>query len=160
MVLSQDEIIQIITMVIDWHFPVVQVASTYHGTRERVYQLVQSYRTTGIYSVPKRLGRSPNVPSPATRSFIFREKVRLGFGSRALHTHFLSRYGLTIGETTANRCVVLGDASRMILAGGYFSMVPTELSIQLLQEAYEIYEHIALIREVIPDHGSQVLANI
>ena len=35
----------------------------------------------------------------------------------------------------------------------------TELSIQLLQDAYETYEHIAKIREVITDHGSQFFAN-
>ena len=56
-VLSQDEIIQIITMVVDWHFPVVQVASTYHVTSERVYQLVQNYRKTGIYPVPSFFGK-------------------------------------------------------------------------------------------------------
>ena len=68
--LSKDEIIQIITMVVDWHFPVVHVASTYHITSERVYQLVQNYRKTGIYPVPKRLGLPPNVPSPATHPFL------------------------------------------------------------------------------------------
>ena len=56
-------------------------------------------------------------------------------------------------------CVVLDDASRMILAGGEFSRAATELSIQLLQEAYETYEHIAPIREIITDHGSQFFAN-
>ena len=56
-------------------------------------------------------------------------------------------------------CVVLDDASRMILSGGEFSRATTELSIQLLQEAYEAYEHIAQILEVITDHGSQFFAN-
>ena len=80
MVLSQDEIIQIITLVVDWHFPVIQVSSMYHITSERVYQLVQVYRKTGLYPVPKRLGRPPNVPNPAMRNLILSEKKRLVLG--------------------------------------------------------------------------------
>jgi putative transposase len=205
-VLSQDEIIQIITLVVDWHFPVIQVSSMYHITSERVYQLVHAYRKTGLYPAPKRLGRPPNVPSPAMRNLILSEKKRLGIGSRALHKYFLFNLGITIGERMIHRvlleenmtepepkkgfrrpawiryereeslsavhmdwheskyngkqvCVVLDDASRMILAGGEFPRATTEFYIQLLQEAYETYEYITPIGEVITDHGTQFYAN-
>ena len=52
-------------------------------------------------------------------------------------------------------CVVIDDASRMILAGGEFYSQTAENSILLLKEAYEKYEHICPIREVITDHGTQ-----
>ncbi|MDV0441513.1 DDE-type integrase/transposase/recombinase [Methanorbis furvi] len=206
MVLSQDEIIQIITLVVDWHFPVVQVAAMYQITTERVYQLVQAYRKTGLYPAPKRLGRPPIIPSPEHRSLIIAEKHRLGVGSRCLHKYFRSRLGIVIGERAIHRvlleenltshepqkgfrhpawiryerdeslsavhmdwhqskyngkqvCVVLDDASRMILAGGEFDRATTEFSIQVLREAYEKYEYIVPIREVITDHGTQFYAN-
>ena len=56
-------------------------------------------------------------------------------------------------------CAVLDEASRMILSGGEFSAATAENSINLLREAYEEYQHIAPIREVITDHGSQFYAN-
>jgi transposase len=56
-------------------------------------------------------------------------------------------------------CVVLDDASRMILASGEFEAATAENSIKLLEEAYQKYQHIAPIREVITDHGSQFYAN-
>ena len=56
-------------------------------------------------------------------------------------------------------CAVLDDASCMILSGGEFSAATAENSINLLREAYEEYQHIAPIREVITDHGSQFYAN-
>lgn len=106
MVLSQDEIIQIITLVVDWHFPVIQVSSMYHITSERVYHLVHAYRKTGLYPAPKRLGRPPNVPSPAMRNLILSEKKRLGIGSRALHKYFLFNLGITIGERMIHRVLL------------------------------------------------------
>ena len=206
MVLNQDEIIQIVTMVVDWHFPVSQVATLYQITCERVYQLVQSYRQTGLYPAPKRIGRPPNIPSAQTRKMILDTKLRLGLGSRSLHKYFRFNLGLTIPERMIHRvlleenmtfhepkkgfrrpdwiryereeslsavhmdwyqskynrkqvCVVLDDASRMILAGGEFPRATEEISIQLLKTAYETYEHIAPIREVITDHGTQFYAN-
>lgn len=56
-------------------------------------------------------------------------------------------------------CAVMDDASRMILACGEYDSPTAEASIQLLDEAYEKYRHIAPIREVITDHGSQFYAN-
>ena len=55
-------------------------------------------------------------------------------------------------------CVVIDDASRMILSGGEFPAQTAEYSIQLLKEAYEKYQHICPIREVITDHGTQFYA--
>lgn len=56
-------------------------------------------------------------------------------------------------------CAVLDDASRLILAGGEFENATAENSIALLDESYNKYFHIAPIREVITDHGSQFYAN-
>ena len=56
-------------------------------------------------------------------------------------------------------CAVLDDASRMILSGGEFSAATAENSINLLREAYETYQHISPICEVITDHGTQFYAN-
>ncbi|MPL94975.1 hypothetical protein SDC9_41138 [bioreactor metagenome] len=50
-------------------------------------------------------------------------------------------------------CMVLDDASSMILAGGEFDHATAELSIRLLNEAYERYLHISPIREVIMEHS-------
>jgi len=58
-----------------------------------------------------------------------------------------------------NVCVVLDDASRMVLAAGEFPAQTAEYSIQLLKEAYEKFQHICPIREVITDHGTQFYAN-
>lgn len=56
-------------------------------------------------------------------------------------------------------CVVLNDASRMILAEGEFSAETAEYSILLLKETYEKYLYIKPIHEVISDHGTQFYAN-
>ena len=56
-------------------------------------------------------------------------------------------------------CVVLDDASRMILASGEFEAATAENSIRILKEAHLKYRHISPIREVITDHGSQFYAN-
>lgn len=66
-------------------------------------------------------------------------------------------YTCTGGKTFV--CVVLDDASRMILSGGEFPAQTAAYSIQLLKEAYDKYLYIAPIREVITDHGSQFYAN-
>ena len=105
-VLSQDEIIQIITLVVDWHFPVIQVPQRIISPRERVYHLVQTYRKTGLYPALKRLCRPPNVPSPAMRNLILSEKKRLGIGSRALHKYFLFNLGITIEERMIHRVLL------------------------------------------------------
>ena len=57
-----------------------------------------------------------------------------------------------------NVCVVLDDASRMVLAGGEFPAQTAAYSIQLLKEAYEKYAYISPIREAITDHGTQFYA--
>ena len=56
-------------------------------------------------------------------------------------------------------CAVLDDASRVILSAGEFDNATAENSITLLDEGYKKYLHIAPIREVITDHGSQFYAN-
>ena len=56
-------------------------------------------------------------------------------------------------------CVVLDDASRMILAGGEFDAATTQNSILMLDFAYQRSLPYGKIREVITDHGSQFYAN-
>ncbi len=56
-------------------------------------------------------------------------------------------------------CAVLDDASRMILAADEFDYATASNSIKLLDDAYHRFLHIAPIREVITDHGSQFYAN-
>ena len=56
-------------------------------------------------------------------------------------------------------CVVLDDASRMILSGKEFKRATATNSILLLKEAYKKYLHLAPIREVVTDHGAQFYAN-
>lgn len=56
-------------------------------------------------------------------------------------------------------CVVLDDASRMILSSGEFEAATAENSIRILKEAHLKYHHISPIREVITDHGTQFCAN-
>lgn len=56
-------------------------------------------------------------------------------------------------------CVVLDDASRMILAGDEFNEATTEHSIALIQQVLDKYGHIRRIREIITDHGTQFYAN-
>lgn len=65
-------------------------------------------------------------------------------------------YACSDGKT--NVCVVLDDASRMILSGGEFSEQTSANSIAMLKEAYDKYEYISPIREVITDHGTQFYA--
>jgi len=56
-------------------------------------------------------------------------------------------------------CAVLDDASRKILSGGEYDQALSIHGINMLDEAYEKFKHIAPIREVITDHGSQFYAN-
>jgi len=56
-------------------------------------------------------------------------------------------------------CAVLDDASRKVLSAGEYDRATAETSVTLLDRAYKTYSHIAPIREVITDHGSQFYAN-
>jgi putative transposase len=47
----------------------------------------------------------------------------------------------------------------MILAYGEFDQATTENSIQLVQDVIDRFGHIAIIREIISDHGTQFCAN-
>jgi putative transposase len=204
-VLSAEEIRQIVIMTSDWHYPVMTVANMFHVSPERVYQLRKSYRDTGVYPEPKKLGRPPVVVSPEIRRIIIAEKKKRMIGSRSLCHYLQHNLGIIIGERAIHRvlleenlthynpthalrrppwiryerenslsavhmdwhmskfngkqvCMVLDDASRMILAGGEFDHATAEISISLLNEAYERYLHIAPIREVVTDHGTQFYA--
>ena len=53
--------------------------------------------------------------------------------------------------------VVLDDSSRRVLAGGEFDAGTTENSMKLLQEALDSFGWLTSIREVMTDHGTQVL---
>jgi len=64
----------------------------------------------------------------------------------------------TADDGVTQVCVVIDDASRMVLAGGEFTEQTSEHSIFLLKQAYEKYQHISPIREVITDHGTQFYA--
>lgn len=56
-------------------------------------------------------------------------------------------------------CVVLDDASRMILSGGEFENRSADAAVALLQEVLDKYGHVRRLREVITDHGSEFYAN-
>jgi transposase InsO family protein len=51
-------------------------------------------------------------------------------------------------------CVILDDASRMILAGGEFDAINTENSIMVVDQMVERYWWLCPLRELIFDHGS------
>ena len=52
-------------------------------------------------------------------------------------------------------CVVLDDASRMVLAGGEFSAINTENSKLVIDQLVEKYWWLCPMRELIFDHGSE-----
>jgi putative transposase len=52
-------------------------------------------------------------------------------------------------------CVVLDDASRMVLAGGEFSAINTENSKLVIDQLVEKYWWLCPMRELILDHGSE-----
>ncbi len=56
-------------------------------------------------------------------------------------------------------CAVLDDSSRKILSAGEYDQRSAEASIELLDEAYEQYNEVRPIREVITDHGTEFYAN-
>ena len=56
-------------------------------------------------------------------------------------------------------CVVLDDASRMILAGGEYDGRSSEAAISQLEEVLAKYGHIRRLREVITDHGQEFYSN-
>ena len=56
-------------------------------------------------------------------------------------------------------CAVLDDASRKILSCGEYDRRSGEASIELLDQAFEKYQHVKPIREVITDHGTEFYAN-
>lgn len=52
-------------------------------------------------------------------------------------------------------CIVLDDASRMVLAGGEFSAINTENSKLVIDQLVEKYWWLCPMRELILDHGSE-----
>jgi transposase InsO family protein len=52
-------------------------------------------------------------------------------------------------------CVILDDASRMVLAGGEFSAINTENSKLVIDQLVEKYWWLCPMRELILDHGSE-----
>jgi len=52
-------------------------------------------------------------------------------------------------------CVILDDASRMILAGGEFTEINTENSKRVIDQLVEKYWWLCPMRELISDHGSE-----
>jgi putative transposase len=52
-------------------------------------------------------------------------------------------------------CVILDDASRMVLAGGEFSEIDTENSKLVIDQMVERYWWLCPMRELIMDHGSE-----
>jgi transposase InsO family protein len=52
-------------------------------------------------------------------------------------------------------CVILDDASRMVLAGGEFSVINTENSKLVIDQLVERYWCLCPMRELILDHGSE-----
>lgn len=52
-------------------------------------------------------------------------------------------------------CVVLDDASRMVLAGGEFSVINTENSKRVIDQLVERFWWLCPMRELILDHGSE-----
>ncbi|MGM0406095.1 MAG: hypothetical protein ACQEQM_08140 [Thermoplasmatota archaeon] len=57
-------------------------------------------------------------------------------------------------------CAVLDDASRKILSCGEYDRRSGEASIELLNQAFEKYQHVKPIREVITDHYSELVPRI
>ena len=64
------------------------------------------------------------------------------------------------GELEKWVCVVLDDASRMILAGGEYDHRSSDAAISQLREVLLKYGHIRRLREVITDHGQEFYANV
>lgn len=56
-------------------------------------------------------------------------------------------------------CAVLDDANRKILSGGEYDQALGQYCIDMLEKAYQENLHIAPIKEVITDHGSQFYSN-
>ncbi len=52
-------------------------------------------------------------------------------------------------------CVILDDASRMVLAGGEFSEIDTENSKLVIDQMVDKFRWLCSMREMIPDHGSK-----
>jgi len=57
--------------------------------------------------------------------------------------------------TSIKVCVILDDASRMVLAGGEFSEINTENSKLVIDQMVERYWWLCPLRELIMDHGSE-----
>ncbi len=204
-VLTDEKIRQIIILVTEWHWSVKKVSSNYSVTPARIYQLVSSYRKTGMYPVIHKRGRKTTPIPERTRNLIISVKREFNLSSAATAKYLLVKYRIHIGsmkvhkvlleeglthkdsrksfrrkewiryerehslsavhmdwyacsDGKTNVCVVLDDASRMILSGGEFSEQTSANSIAMLKEAYDKYEYISPIREVITDHGTQFYA--
>jgi len=60
-----------------------------------------------------------------------------------------------VDGTDIKVCVILDDASRMVLAGGEFSTINTENSKLVIDQLVEKYWWLCPMRELILDHGSE-----
>ena len=106
MVLSAEEIRQIVIMTADWHYPIMTVANMFHVSPESVYQLRKSYRDTGICPQPKKLGRPPVIVSPEIRGIIIAEKKKRMIGSRFLCHYLQHNFGIIVGERAIHRVLL------------------------------------------------------
>ena len=109
----------------------------------------------GSMTVHKVLLESGLTEKDPRKSFPRKKGVRYE-REHSLSAVHMDWYACSDGKT--NVCVVLDDASRMVLSGGEFPAQTAAYSIQLLKEAYEKYVYISPIREVITDHGTQFYA--
>ena len=81
MSLSDEEIEKLIKMVVDLSLPVKQVADLQGITASRVYQLVKSYRQSGVYPLPQKRGRPAVVVSSSVRLEIIPSQSPLRLGT-------------------------------------------------------------------------------
>ena len=79
--LSGEEIEKLIKMVVDLSLPVKQVADLQGITASRVYQLVKSYRQSGVYPLPQKRGRPAVVVSSSVRLEIIPSQSPLRLGT-------------------------------------------------------------------------------
>ena len=56
-------------------------------------------------------------------------------------------------------CAVLDDASRMVLSCGEYEQRSAQAAIMLLDTAFQRYQHVRDIQQVITDHGAEFYAN-
>ncbi len=99
-------ITQIINMVVDLSLP-AKLVGDFHGiTASRVYQLVKSHRTNGVYPVPQKHGRPVAIVSPSLRLEIFSAKANLRIGTKALGKYLREINECSIGNRSIHRILL------------------------------------------------------